>query len=114
MAAFETIEVHQHDGAPPVVRVERIDDADCPSDVGLREALSLRSVTSPLRGIAAEVHDAIPAIEPDVAKIEFRRELGVKGSQLLSILLGASAKAAIRALLERRDPDSAPDRSDAS
>jgi hypothetical protein len=73
-----------------------------PSNIGLKEAMSFGAVTSTLRGVAANVHEAVKAVEPDVASVDFGFELAVKGGRVMCLLTDGSAKAAFNVRLEWR------------
>ena len=71
------------DDARLLIRAERvnqdelvqIDQADRgPADVGLRDFLHFRQVTSSVRVVAAELHKALQAARPDVLILPVSRE----------------------------------------
>jgi hypothetical protein len=98
----ETIELELPDGGSVLVRPERVDDGTGggPSNIGIKEALSFSAVSATLRGVAAEVHRAVKAVEPDVAEVEFGFEIAVKNSQVMCLLVGGESKATFKVRLE--------------
>ncbi|MFA1544596.1 CU044_2847 family protein [Actinomadura monticuli] len=97
-----TVELKLPDGGSVLVRPERVDDGTGggPSNIGLKDALSFSAVSSTLRGVAAEVHRAVKAVEPDVAEVEFGFEIAVKNSKVMCLLVDAESKATFKVRLE--------------
>jgi hypothetical protein len=93
-------EVELPGGAKMLVRTQRIEDeVDGPSDVGLRKVFEFSAVTSSVRGIAAELHDAVKAAKPDQVSVELGFDLAVKGSQLVALLVDGGVTASIKVRL---------------
>jgi Trypsin-co-occurring domain 1 len=96
----EIVEVRLPDGTPVLVRAERVEAPRGPSDVGLRDFMSFSQVTASVRGIAAELHDALQAAKPDVVIVDLGFDLAVKGSHVLALLAAAGAHASVSVRLE--------------
>ncbi len=109
MSDKEVVEVCLPDGAFLLVRAERVGDpAGGPTDVGLREFMSLSHVTRSVKGVAAELHKALRAAQPDLVTVEMGFDLAIKGSQVLALVADAGGQASFRVRLEwHRDPDGA-------
>ncbi len=100
----KVVEVTLPDGATLFVHADLVDgDADGPSDVGLRQALSLSHVTASIRGLAAELHEALRAARPNAMTVEMGFEFAIKGSQVLALVADAGTTASIRVRLEWHD-----------
>jgi Trypsin-co-occurring domain 1 len=101
VAETEIVNVELPGGEPLLVRVQRLDDdADRPSDIGLREFLSLSHVTASLKGLASELHSAVQGAAPDVVSVELGFDLAIKNSQILAMIVDAGGSASIRVRLE--------------
>lgn len=101
MGDTEIVEVSLPDGTRLLVRAERIGEAgQGPADVGLRDFLSFSHVTASVRGIAAELHQALQAASPDVVVVDLGFDLAIKGSQVLALVADAGAHAAMSVRLE--------------
>ncbi|GAA2632245.1 CU044_2847 family protein [Actinomadura fulvescens] len=98
MAETEIVELELPDGGVIAVRAERVGPRG--TNIGLKETLSFSAVSSALRGIAADVHQAVQAVQPDVAEVEFGLELAVKNSKLMCMLVDGEGKATLRVRLE--------------
>jgi hypothetical protein len=98
------VELELEEDATILARVERVGDDlhedESPSDIGLREALSFSTVSSALRGVAADIHRAVQAVSPNVAEVEFGLEMAMQGSRLVCLLVEGDAKASLRVRLE--------------
>ncbi|TYK53129.1 CU044_2847 family protein [Actinomadura decatromicini] len=97
------VELDLPDGGSVLVRASQVDPDgldEGPSNIGVKEALSFSSVTSALRGVAADVHRAVKAVEPDVAEVEFGFELAVKNSRVVCLLVDGEGKATLKVRLE--------------
>ncbi|MEU6064991.1 MULTISPECIES: CU044_2847 family protein [Streptomyces] len=80
---------------------DNLDSADAgPSNVGLREALSLSAISTALRGVATTVQSAFQSVKPDVVEAEFGLEFALKGSQMVCLLVDGETKATLRVRLE--------------
>ena len=99
MADAQPIEVELAGGGKILVLAEQVGSKG-PADIGLRDALSFRTVSEALRGIASDLRDAIKAVQPDTAEVEFGLDVAIKGSQLACLLVGGGATASIRVRLE--------------
>jgi hypothetical protein len=104
VADTQVVELELPDGGIVLVRAEQLEDetGGGPSNIGPREALSFDAVSSTLRGVAANVHEAVKAVKPDVASVEFGFELAVKGGRVLCLLTDGSAKATLNVRMEWR------------
>ena len=107
MGDTEIVEVSLPDGTRLLVRAERIGEAaQGPADVGLRDFLSFSHVTASVRGIAAELHQALQTASPDVVAVDLGFDLAIKGSQVLALVADGGAHAAMSVRLEwHRHPD---------
>lgn len=98
MAEAEIVELELPDGGVIAVRAERLGARG--TNIGVKEALSFSAVSSALRGVAADVHKAVQAVQPDVAEVEFGLELAVKNSKLMCMLVDGEGKATLKVRLE--------------
>jgi Trypsin-co-occurring domain 1 len=97
MGDTDIAEVELPGGVQMLVRTQRIDgDVDGPSDVGLRRIFDLSALMSAVRVIAAELHDALKAAQPDQVRVELGFDLAVKGSQLVALLVDGSVTASVK------------------
>lgn len=105
----ETVEVSLPGDARLLIRAQRINEEELvrtgegdqgPADVGLADFLHFGHVTSSIRAVAAELHKALQAAQPDVVSIELGFDLAVEGSQLLAVVVDAGAHAKIKVRLE--------------
>jgi uncharacterized protein (DUF1330 family) len=100
MLDADVVEVAVAGGGRLLVRVEQVETGSGPSDIALRDVLSFSTVSSAIRGVATDVRDAIKAVRPDVAEVEFGLELALKGSALACMLVGGGAVGSIRVRLQ--------------
>ncbi len=104
MADTEPVELELASGGRILVRAEQMGSVKGPADIGLRDALrdtlSFATVSEALRGIASDLRDAIKAVQPDSAEVEFGLDVAIKGSQLACLLVDGGATASIRVRLE--------------
>ncbi|MFD6550335.1 CU044_2847 family protein [Streptomyces sp. NPDC058398] len=108
MEHAEVVELELPGGGAVLVRAlpvpggsdELDQDGGGPSNIGLRDALSLSAVSTTLRGVATTVQDAFHTVKPDVVEAEFGLEFALKGSQMVCLLVGGEAKATLRVRLE--------------
>ncbi|QIP83691.1 hypothetical protein GLX30_06010 [Streptomyces sp. Tu 2975] len=106
MQDADVVELDLPDGGTVLVRAQHLhraqdeEDDQGPSNVGLRDALSFSTVSTAIRGVAAEVHRAVASVGPDVAEVELGFEVALKGSRLVCLLADAETKATIRVRLE--------------
>ncbi|MEV0175814.1 CU044_2847 family protein [Streptomyces sp. NPDC050803] len=108
MREAEVVELELPDGGALLVHAlpvkagagDELDDDGGPSNIGLREALSLTAVSTALRGVATTVQDALKSVQPDVVEAEFGLQFALKGSQLVCMLVGGEAAATLRVRLE--------------
>ncbi|MFE4060727.1 CU044_2847 family protein [Streptomyces sp. NPDC059096] len=113
MENSEIVELELPDGGGVHLRAERIlpaadTESEGPSNVGLRQALSFSTVSTALRGVAAEVHRAIATATPDVAEVEFGFEVALKGSRVVCLLVDGDTKATIKVRMEwHKSPETA-------
>lgn len=117
MSGTETVEVCLPGDARLLIRAERINEAELvqidrddqgPSDVGFREFLHFRQVTSSVRAVATELHKALQAAQPDVVAVDLGFDLAVKGSQILALAVDAGTHATIKVHLEWHKNPNAP------
>jgi hypothetical protein len=113
----EIVELTLPGGAALLVRADRIEgdaggpsdsDTGGPSDIGLREALSFSHVSAAVRGLAAELHEALQAARPNSMTVELGLDFAVKGSHVLALVADAETRASIRVQLEWHDRGTPP------
>ncbi len=103
MGDIGVVEVRLSDGAPLLIRAERIDGAPKgPADVSFRESLTFSNVTAAVRGIAGELHQALQAVRPDFVSVELGFDLAISSSHLLALVADAGARSSIQVRLEWR------------
>jgi hypothetical protein len=100
VADTELVEVELPDGGRILVRAKQFGSVKGPADIALSDILSFATVSEALCGMASGLRDAIKAVQPDVAEVEFGLDLAVKGSRLACLLVDGGATASIRVRLE--------------
>src|SRR5262249_35800458 len=106
VSAVKLVELTLPEGGSVLVRAESVEGEDGdqgPRDIGFgdtMEALPFAQVSSAVRGVAAEIHQALQSVQPDRTEVEFGLELAVRGSRLVCLLADGEAKATLSVRLE--------------
>lgn len=105
MTETQVVELALPGGGSVLVYAENVGSGtyeDGPADVGFRETLSFSAISSTVRGVATDIHEALKSIEPDVTEVEFGLDLAMKGSKVVCLLVDGEAKATLKVRLEWR------------